>query len=138
VIVVCAVVLLLLNVSFDPQQAERIVKRGAEEVVVKEGEEKVTVLESEKRGVVNLREKKQVEEVVKDSAGNVVGEFFIDVEDSVLRYDLRVRSRLIERVDSVFVTRVDTLVIEPEWYESFEFGLAAGLAASLILFLILE
>lgn len=127
-------VLLLLNVSYDG----RVVKKGVEMVTVKKGVENVTVLKNEKKGVVDLREKKSVSEVVKDSTGNVVGELMIDVNDSLLRYDFRVMSRMSVRVDSIYITRVDTLVIEPEWYESFEFGMAAGLAASLILFLILE
>lgn len=126
--------LLIMNLRFEG----KVVKRGAEEVTVKRGEEQVTVLINEKKGAVDLREKKSVSEVVKDSAGNVVGELMIDVNDSLLRYDFRVMSRMSVRVDSIYITRVDTLVIEPEWYESFEFGMAAGLAASLILFLILE
>ncbi|GMU86305.1 MAG: hypothetical protein AMXMBFR48_15470 [Ignavibacteriales bacterium] len=134
VIVVGAVVLLLLNVSHDGT----VVKKGVEMVTVKKGVENVTVLKNEKRGVVDLRKNKRVHEVVKDSSGNLVGEFLIDVNDSLLRYDFSVMSRLRERVDSIYITRVDTLVVKPEWYESFEFGLAAGLAASLILFLILE
>lgn len=127
-------VLLLLNVSYDG----RVVKKGVEMVTVKKGVENVTVLKNEKKGAVDLREKKSVSEVVKDSTGNVVGELMIDVNDSLLRYDFRVMSRMSVRVDSIYISRVDTLVVKPEWYESFEFGMAAGLAASLILFLILE